>query len=143
MALVFKCRRVILNVRLSVRQGDKASMEWFTFGIDPLITYLEKRLQGILIHSLPVLGPLPPPPAPPLPPVELRYKLIAYCDDVKPAITSMQEFILVDMAMTLFEKSSGCKLHCWKMKVFGTWQMEGDIEARRSTMQFLFLVRSP
>ena len=30
---------------------------------------------------------------------------------MKPAITSMQEFILVDMAMTLFENSSGCKLH--------------------------------
>ena len=42
---------------------------------------------------------------------DLRYKVIAYCDDVKPAITSMEEFILVDKAMSLFEKSSGCKLH--------------------------------
>ena len=103
--------RVIHNVRLSIRQGDKASMEWFTYGIDPIISYLEKRLQGILIHSMPVLGPLPSPPSPPLPPKELRYKLIAYCDDVKPAITSMNEFLLVDRAMWLFEKSSGCKMH--------------------------------
>ena len=86
-------------------------MEWFTYGIDPVISYLEKRLRGILIHSLPVQGPLPHPPSPPLPEVQQRYKLIAYCDDVKPAITSMQEFTLVDQAMTIFEKSSGCKLH--------------------------------
>ena len=43
--------RVIPNIRLSIRQGDKASMEWFTYGIDPVITFLEKRLRGILIHS--------------------------------------------------------------------------------------------
>ena len=34
--------KVIKNVRLSIRQGDKSSMEWFTFGIDPVIQYLEK-----------------------------------------------------------------------------------------------------
>ena len=81
--------KVIQNIRLSIRQGDKASMEWFTYGIDPIINYLEKRLQGILIHSTPVQGPLPALLAPPLPQHELRYKLIAYCDDVKPAITTM------------------------------------------------------
>ena len=73
----------------NTRQGDKASMEWFTYGIDPIISYLEKRLTGILIHSLPVLGPLPKPPSPPLPAVELRYKVITYCDDVKPAIPTI------------------------------------------------------
>ena len=46
--------RTIGNVRLSIRQGDKASMEWFTYGIDPILTYLKKRLTGILIYSLPV-----------------------------------------------------------------------------------------
>ena len=103
--------RVIHNIRLSIRQGDKSSMEWFSYGIDPVITYLDRRLTGILIQSLPIQGPLPPPPCPPLPPQELRYKVIAYCDDVKPAITSMQEFVLVDKAMSLFENSSGCKMH--------------------------------
>ena len=58
--------RTIGNVRLSIRQGDKASMEWFTYGIDPILTYLEKRLTGILIYSIPVQGPLPMPPSPPL-----------------------------------------------------------------------------
>ena len=35
-------------------------MHFFSFGIDPLLGYLEKRLQGILICSLPVLGPVLP-----------------------------------------------------------------------------------
>ena len=103
--------RAIPNIRESIRQGDKASMEWFTFGIDPVISYLEKRLTGILIHSLPIQGPVPRPLSPPLPPQELRYKVIAYCDDVKPAITTMYEFMLVDRTMAMFEMSSGCKMH--------------------------------
>ena len=103
--------KTIPNIRLSIRQGDKPSMEWFTYSIDPVITYLERRLVGILIHSLPTQGPLPSLRSPPLPPQEVRYKVIAYADDVKPAITSMQEFVLVDKAMRIFEKSSGCKMH--------------------------------
>ena len=45
------------NIRLSLRQGDLPSMHLFGFGIDPLLIYLEKRLEGILIASLPVYGP--------------------------------------------------------------------------------------
>ena len=45
------------NNRLSLRQGDRPSGVWFCYGIDPLLVYLEKRLQGILVHSLPVHGP--------------------------------------------------------------------------------------
>ena len=103
--------RSIKNIRHSIRQGDKASMEWFTYGIDPILTYLENRLQGILIHSLPLQGPTLAGQPSLLPGLDLKYKLIAYCDDVKPAITSMSEFLLVDKAMSLFEKSSGCRLH--------------------------------
>ena len=43
--------------------------------------------------------------------IEERYKNFGYADDVKPAITNMQEFSLVDKAMSLFEKASGCRLH--------------------------------
>ena len=32
-------------------------MNWFAIGIDPLLVYLERRLQGILIYSLPTAGP--------------------------------------------------------------------------------------
>ena len=39
------------------------------------------------------------------------YKLIAYVDDVKPSITSMQEFSIVDQGSAIFESASGCVLH--------------------------------
>ena len=39
------------------------------------------------------------------------FKGIAYADDVKPAITCMEEFYLVDRACTLLEKAAGVKLH--------------------------------
>ena len=81
--------QVFLDARGSLRQGGCASMEWFAFGIDPLLRYLEGRLQGIVIHSLPVLGPTLQHEAMPLPPMEERFKLMAYCDDVKPSVTNM------------------------------------------------------
>ena len=98
------------NHRWSLRQGDVPSMHWFAYGIDPLICYLEKRLTGILIHSLPVHGPAAEGEAPPQP-LEERYKVVGYADDLKPAITTMAEFTMVDSASSLFERSSGCKLH--------------------------------
>ena len=102
--------RTVKNIRGSLRQGDLPSMDLFSHGIDPLLSYLERRLKGILISSSPVHGPslfLAPPP----PPVEERYRVVGFADDVKPAITTMQEFLLVDKAMSLFEQASGCKLH--------------------------------
>ena len=102
--------KVVKNIRLSLRQGDLPSMHFFSYGIDPLLTYLDKRLKGILISSLPVLGPVSSDHLP-LPPVEERYRVIGYADDVKPAITSITEFTIVDEAMALFENASGCRLH--------------------------------
>ena len=102
--------KVVKNMRLSLRQGDIPSMYFFSYAVDPLLRYLEKRLNGILICSLPVLGPVLPG-QPQLPAEEERYKVIGYADDVKPAITSMAEFSVVDKAMQLFENASGCKLH--------------------------------
>ena len=51
--------KCVKNTRLSLRQGDVPSMFFFAYGIDPLISYLEKRLAGILVCSLPVSGPVP------------------------------------------------------------------------------------
>ena len=91
-------------------ERTRPELHFFSYGIDPLLTYLETRLRGILIASLPVSGPVLQ--GCPFPPVlEERYKVIGYADDVKPAITGMDEFILVDKAMALFEKASGCQLH--------------------------------
>ena len=101
----------LVNRRLSLRQGDRPSGIWFCFGIDPLLSYLEKRLTGILVYSLPVLGPGQDGQPHQLPHLETRYKVLGYLDDCKPAITTMEEFHLVDRGCRLFEKASGCKLH--------------------------------
>ena len=102
--------KAIKNIRQSLCQGDLPSMTLFGYGIDPLLTYLDKRLKGILIASLPVQGPLLLR-SQPLPDIEERYKVIGYADDVKPAVTSMAEFKLVDSAMAFFEGASDCRLH--------------------------------
>ena len=130
----------------------------FSFGMDPILDYLQKRLKGILIHSIPRQGLLPqdppqrsapapniaptPPPGPaPAPlqppnlpglpilslppithprpptthrlqvmiPLETRYILYA-CDDLKPAITSRWEFIIVESRLA--NQSLKLGLHC-------------------------------
>ena len=86
-------------------------MFWFAYAIDPLLQYLDRRLKGILIYSIPQHGPSLKGHASPLQPLEQRYKVVGYADDLKPAVTSMQEFSLIDRASALFERSSGCRLH--------------------------------
>ena len=98
------------NNRGSLRQGDLPSMHLFCYGIDPLIAYLDKRLKGILISSMPVQGPVQFL-FPALSPLEERYKVVGYADDIKPAITCIDDFNLVDLAFKLFEGASGCRLH--------------------------------
>ena len=73
------------NNRLSKRQGDRPSTLLFCFGLDPHLDWLERRLTGIPIYRN-LFSSSPP---------EI-YKLIAYVDDVKPSITGMQEFSIVD-----------------------------------------------
>ena len=118
-------------------------MEWFSFGIDPLLMHLEKRLKGILLTSLPVLGPSLPGDKVPLPPLEERFKLMAYCDDVKPSVISMSEFFIIDQACSLFEESSGCKLHrdpaekkC-KFLPLGRWK--GTLQQEDIPLQYMLL----
>ena len=66
-------------------------------------------------------------------------KLMAYCDDV----TSMSEFFTVDTACSLFEKSSGCKLHrdpatrkC-KFLALGRWR--GVLEQEDIPLNYMLL----
>ena len=100
----------IQNRRENLRQGCPGSMGWFGVAIDPLLVYLTRILCGIQICSLPTLGPPLADGTPPAPLTE-KYKVFGYADDVKPAVTTMQEFSLVDKAAKLFELSSGCILH--------------------------------
>ena len=105
-------------------------MEWFAVGIDPLLIFLDRNLSGIPVFSLPVSGPNIEDGAFPLPPKEERFKAMAYCDDVKPAICSFEEFKVVDYGTSLFEKAAGTRLHrdpnsnkC-KFLAIGKWRRE-------------------
>ena len=98
------------NRRWSIRQGDRPSSILFCYGIDPHLSWLERRLRGIPIYTMPVAGPVLDKEAFP-PTVTETYKVFGYIDDVKPAITAMSEFSLVDHGSSLFELASGCILH--------------------------------
>ena len=95
----------------TLRQGDCPSSNWFCYGIDPMLDYLEERLDGITIYSLPILRPSLPNDPYPLPAATMKYKVTGYCDDCKPAVTNMNEFRIIDRAASLFEASSRCRLH--------------------------------
>ena len=135
--------RRISNRRLSLRQGDRPSGIWFCYGIDPLLVYLEKRLTGIIVHSLPVAGPAGQGQHGPLPPLEQRYKVQGYLDDCKPAITTMAEFYLVDRACKLFEQASGCKMHrdpaSNKCKILALGRWKGTLQQEDIPLPYLRL----
>ena len=69
----------IKNIRGSLAQGDPPSMNWFAIGIDPVLLYLDKRLSGILMSTLPTSGPRLQDNTPPAPMVE-KYKTMGYAD---------------------------------------------------------------
>ena len=80
--------------------GHRPSSILFCYGLDPHLDWLERRLSGIPIYRN-LFSTSPP---------EI-YKLVAYVDDVKPGITSMNDFSIVDQGSALFEAASGCVLH--------------------------------
>ena len=94
--------KCFLNLRWSIRQGDRPSSIFFCYGLDPHLDWLNNRLRGIPIYTMNFFSPGT---------TTEMYKMIAYVDDVKPSITSMEEFSLVDRGSALFEAASGCILH--------------------------------
>ena len=118
----------IENIRMTLRQGDGPSTVWYGYGIDPLLNYLEKRLQGITLQTITKFGPMEQGKQKKLEKVKDRYILMGYCDDLKPAITCIEDFYTIEKAVTLYEQSSGCKLHrdikskkC-KILLLGKWK---------------------
>ena len=59
-----------------------------------------------------------------------KYSVVGYVDDVKPAISSLEELAMIDGAAATFEGASGCKLHCdsntdkCKILLLGRWRQE-------------------
>ena len=82
----------------------------FCYGIDPHLVQLGARLKGITLYTAPTYGPVLPDQLP-LEPTTEKYKLVGYCDDCKPAVTSMAEFSLVERETRMFEAASGTELH--------------------------------
>ena len=105
-----KLRR-INNIRMTLRQGDGPSSTWFGYGINPLLYYLETRLQGIKLQALTQAGPKEKGNHRQLKKVEDKFILLGYIDDLKPAITKLEEFFIIEKAVELYERASGCKLH--------------------------------
>ena len=100
----------ILNKRGSLRQGDRPSMYWFCVAIDPLLNSLNRRLAGILIRDIPIQGPLYEHQSEKLI-LKDKYSLISYADDLKPAVTSIEEINICINECSKLEGASGVKLH--------------------------------
>ena len=104
----------------------------FCFGLDPHLDWLERRLTGITIYRN-LFSSSPP---------EI-YKLIAYVDDVKPSITSVQEFSIVDQGSALFEAASGCNLHrdpaSGKVKFLPLGQWKGTLKQEDLPVDYIVL----
>ena len=66
--------KAVYDIRGALRQGGLGSMDWFSYGVDPLLIYLEKKLSGILVSSVPVSGPGEESGPSILPPLEKRFK---------------------------------------------------------------------
>ena len=132
----------IQNIYMSIRQGDRQSSNLFCYGIDPHLAWLERRLQGILIYKQHALGPLLPGHIFP-PTVETRYKVIGYIDDIKPAITTMNEFLMVDRGSALFEAASGCVLHrdptSGKVKLLPLGRWKGTLQQEDLPLKYVAL----
>ena len=130
------------NVRWSIRQGDRPSSILFCYGIDPHLDWLDKRLTGITIYRMPAPGPVLQTQPFPLT-ISEQYKLIGYIDDVKPAISCMAEFSLVDRGALIFEKASGCILHrdpaSGKVKFLPLGRWKGTLTKEDLPVQYIAL----
>lgn len=100
----------IMNRRKNIKQGDRTSTILYNYSVDPLLIYLHKRLQGIMYHKLHTAGPRHPKLGPAAP-VEARLRVLGFVDDVKCALVSAQEFVMLDAAVRHFELASGSMLH--------------------------------
>jgi hypothetical protein len=78
-----------------------------------------------------------------IPNLEERFKLMAYCDDVKPSVSTMAEFITINEACSLFERSSGCKLHRdpadGKCKFLASGRWKGTFQQEDIPMNYMVL----
>ena len=97
-------------VLIGLRQGGSRSMQILDIGVNPLIQQLETHLQGLVLYSLPVCGPVEEHEEK-MPQLEKKTSIIGYVDDLNPVITKVEEFDICNSYLILFERASGCKFH--------------------------------
>ena len=100
----------IQNKRKSIYQGDRTSTTLYNYSIDPLLTYLQKKLKGIVYYKMDTAGPHHPLFGKPAP-VSAKLQMLGFVDDLKAIVSTKDEFLMLDKALSLFEKASGSRLH--------------------------------
>ena len=124
--------RCFPNLRWSIRQGDRPSDTFFCYGLDPLLDWLESRLKGIQIYR-----------SSPFDRSIETYKFAAYVDDVKPGVTSLRDFVVIDKGSSLFERASGCRLHrdpnSGKVKFLPLGSWKGNISKEDLPIKYIAL----
>ena len=135
--------KLIHDLRETLRQGGSGSMQIFNIGVNPLIQQLETHLQGLVLYSLPVCGPVEEHEEK-MPQLEKKTSIIGYVDDLNPVITKVEEFDICNSYLILFERASGCKFHrdptsqkC-KITPLGDWK----VWLNQNTVPLPFLVVS-
>ena len=116
-----------IKVKRCVRQGAPSSMLSFLYNMDPVILYLEKRLKGLDLYRMPIQGPVMEDEEQLEDDLD-NYSVKGYADDLKAYIKTLDEFVLLDNALSLLEASSGCQVHrdinqdkC-KVLLLGNWR---------------------
>ena len=99
-----------IEVSFSIRQGDPIAMLLYIIYVEPLLIYIEKRIVGLKIENM-------------------RQSVEAFCDDINIITSDINDLVIVDEAVKLFEKVSGAILsRNVKCKVIGfaSWKNRND-----------------
>ena len=69
--------------------------------------------------------------------------MFGYIDDIKPAVTSMEEFSLIDRGSALFEAASGCILHrdptSGKVKLLPLGRWKGTLQQEDLPVNYIVI----
>ena len=114
--LLLKLTKAI-DICFSIRQGDPLSMILYIIFVEPLLTFIERRVTGLALPS-PITGSF-----------SLNQSVEAYCDDLNMLTQSESDLVIVDNAVRMFESVSGAILsRNKKCKIigFGKWKSRNN-----------------
>ena len=100
-------------VSFSIRQGDPLAMLLYIIYIEPLLNMLERKLTGLQLRRR----------------IDAMGGLEAYCDDINIVTNNLNDFNIMDVEVSKFERLSGAILsRSRKSKVmgFGGWRDKRD-----------------